>query len=61
MSDEQIEAYLDSRPSCAILSTIEEDGYPHSVPLGYFPLGRDIVMVCETGRAKSPTSKATRT
>ena len=44
LSDEQIEAYLDSRPCWAILSTIDNDGFPHSVPLGYFRLGRDIVM-----------------
>lgn len=44
LSDEQIENYLDSRPSWAILSTIDKDGFPHSVPLGYFRLGRDIIM-----------------
>ena len=44
LSDEEIEAYLDSRPAWAILSTIDHDGFPHSVPLGYFRLGRDIVM-----------------
>ena len=44
LTDEQIEAYLDSRPGWAILSTIDDDGFPHSVPLGYFRLGRDIVM-----------------
>ena len=44
LSDEQIEAFVDSRPGWAILSTIDEDGLPHSVPLGYFRLGRDIIM-----------------
>lgn len=44
LSTEQIEAYLDSRPGWAILSTVDDDGFPHSVPLGYFRLGRDIVM-----------------
>lgn len=44
MTDEQIEAYLDSRPGWAVLSTIDKDGFPHSVPLGYFRFGRDIVM-----------------
>jgi nitroimidazol reductase NimA-like FMN-containing flavoprotein (pyridoxamine 5'-phosphate oxidase superfamily) len=52
MSDEEIAAYLDSRPSWAILSTIEKDGYPHSVPLGYFRLGRDIVMGVRDGTRK---------
>lgn len=52
LSDEQIEAYLDSRPGWAILSTIDSDGFPHSVPLGYFRLGRDIVMGVRDGTRK---------
>jgi len=44
LSDQQIQAFLDSRPGWAILSTLDEDGFPHSVPLGYFRLDRDIVM-----------------
>ncbi|QUR65747.1 pyridoxamine 5'-phosphate oxidase family protein [Mycobacterium spongiae] len=44
LSDEQIQAYLDSRPGWAMLSTIDTDGFPHTVPLGYFRLGRDIIM-----------------
>lgn len=44
LSDEEIEAFLDSRPGWAMLSTIDSDGFPHTVPLGYFRLGRDIVM-----------------
>ena len=52
LSDEQIEAYLDSRPGWAILSTIDGDGFPHSVPLGYFRLGRDIVMGVRDGTHK---------
>ena len=52
LSDEQIEAYLDSRPGWAILSTIDDDGFPHSVPLGYFRLGHDIVMGVRDGTHK---------
>lgn len=52
MSDEQIAAYVDSRPSWAVLSTIETDGFPHSVPLGYFRLGSDIVMGVRDGTRK---------
>ena len=51
-SDEQIAEYLDSRPGWAVLSTIDEDGFPHSVPLGYFRLGRDIVMGVRDGTRK---------
>ena len=52
LTDEQIEAYVDSRPSWAILSTVDGDGFPHTVPLGYFRLGRDIVMGVRDGTRK---------
>ena len=52
LTDEQVEAYLDSRPGWAVLSTIDTDGFPHSVPLGYFRLGRDIVMGVRDGTHK---------
>lgn len=52
LSDEEIAAYLDSRPGWAILSTIDKDGFPHSVPLGYFRLDRDIIMGVRDGTRK---------
>ncbi|MGB1225187.1 MAG: pyridoxamine 5'-phosphate oxidase family protein [Mycobacterium sp.] len=52
LSDEQISEYLDSRPSWAMLSTIDNDGFPHTVPLGYFRLGRDIIMGVRDGTRK---------
>ncbi|MDX1893080.1 pyridoxamine 5'-phosphate oxidase family protein [Mycolicibacterium sp. 050158] len=52
LSDEQVEAFVDSRPGWAILSTIDKDGFPHSVPLGYFRLGRDIIMGVRDGTHK---------
>jgi nitroimidazol reductase NimA-like FMN-containing flavoprotein (pyridoxamine 5'-phosphate oxidase superfamily) len=51
-TDDQVDAYLDSHPSWAILSTIDRDGFPHSVPLGYFRLGRDIIMGVRDGTRK---------
>ncbi|MEH3139721.1 MAG: pyridoxamine 5'-phosphate oxidase family protein [Mycobacterium kyogaense] len=44
LTDDEIKAFLDSRPGWAALTTIDEDGFPHTVPLGYFRLGDDIVM-----------------
>ncbi|MEX7469316.1 pyridoxamine 5'-phosphate oxidase family protein [Mycobacterium adipatum] len=44
LTDDEIKALLDSRPGWAILTTIDTDGFPHTVPLGYFRLGGDIVM-----------------
>lgn len=52
LTDEEIQAYLDSRPGWAVLSTIDGDGFPHSVPLGYFRLGNDIVMGVRDGTRK---------
>ena len=52
LSAEQVAAYLDSRPGWAILSTVDDDGFPHSVPLGYFRLGHDIVMGVRDGTHK---------
>ena len=52
LSDDEVAAYLDSRPGWAILSTIDNDGFPHSVPLGYFRLGRDVVMGVRDGTRK---------
>jgi len=51
-SDDQIQEYLDSRPGWAILSTIDGDGFPHTVPLGYFRLGRDVIMGVREGTRK---------
>jgi nitroimidazol reductase NimA-like FMN-containing flavoprotein (pyridoxamine 5'-phosphate oxidase superfamily) len=35
-----------------VLSTIGRDGFPHSVPLGYFRHGNDIVMGVRDGTTK---------
>ncbi len=35
-----------------MLSTIDSDGFPHTVPLGYFRLGRDIIMGVREGTRK---------
>ena len=42
MTKEEAHAFLDSRSGWLILTTIGRDGYPHSVPIGYFRLGEEI-------------------
>ncbi len=52
LSDDEVAAYLDSRPGWAVLSTIDSDGFPHSVPLGYFRLDRDVILGVRDGTRK---------
>ena len=52
MSDQEVKAFLDAKPGWIVLSTIGRQGYPHSVPLGYFHLGDDIYMGCRAGTQK---------
>jgi nitroimidazol reductase NimA-like FMN-containing flavoprotein (pyridoxamine 5'-phosphate oxidase superfamily) len=52
MTDEEVKAFLDAKPGWIILSTIGRQGYPHSVPIGYFRLGDDIYMGCRAGTQK---------
>ena len=43
-SVQEAREFLDSRPGWITLTTIGPDGFPHSVPLGYFRLGDEILM-----------------
>ena len=52
MTDQEIKAFLDAKPGWIILSTIGSDGFPHSVPIGYFRLGDDIYLGCRAGTQK---------
>ena len=40
MSIEEAHEFLDSKPGWIALTTIGPDGFPHTVPLGYFRLGK---------------------
>ena len=42
LTKEEAHEFLDSRPGWLILTTIGADGYPHSVPIGYFRVGDEI-------------------
>jgi nitroimidazol reductase NimA-like FMN-containing flavoprotein (pyridoxamine 5'-phosphate oxidase superfamily) len=52
MTPEDVHEFLDSKPGWIILSTLGRDGYPHSVPLGYFRLGDDVYLGCRAGTQK---------
>ncbi len=52
LTKDEAYAYLDSRPGWIILTTIGIDGYPHSVPIGYFRLGDEIYIGCRAGTQK---------
>lgn len=53
MTPEEVRAFLDSRPGWITLTTIGRDGYPHSVPIGYFRLGDDVYMGCRANTQKT--------
>ncbi len=42
LTKEEAHAFLDSRPGWLVLTTIGRDGYPHSIPVGYFRLGDEV-------------------
>ncbi len=44
--------FLDDKPGWIVLSTITPDGYPHSVPLGYFRDGDRVYCGCVDGTTK---------
>ena len=52
MTDQEVKAFLDTKPGWIVLSTIGRDGYPHSVPLGYFRLGDNVYIGCRAGTQK---------
>jgi hypothetical protein len=39
LTRQEAHEFLDSKPGWIVLSTLDPDGYPHTVPLGYFRLG----------------------
>jgi hypothetical protein len=42
LTKDEAHAFLDSRPGWLLLTTIGKDGYPHTVPVGYFRMGDDL-------------------
>lgn len=52
LSQEEVHAFLDSRPGWIMLTTLGRDGYPHTVPIGYFRMGSDVYIGCRAGTQK---------
>lgn len=52
LSKEEINEILNKKERWVTLSTMGPDGYPHSVPIGYFLVGEKIVLGCRDGTQK---------
>lgn len=52
LSNDEVNAFLDSRPGWIALTTIDKDAYPHTVPIGYFRLGDEVYIGCRAGTQK---------
>ena len=44
LTQQEAHEFLDSKPGWITLTTIGPGGFPHTVPLGYFRLGDEILM-----------------
>ena len=54
MSKEEAHEFLDSRPGWMQFTSIGADGYPHTVPIGFFRMGDEIYT---GGRASTQRAK----
>ena len=52
MSKEEVDTFLDSKPGWMMLTSQGSDGYPHTVPIGYFRDGNRIFMGCRDNTQK---------
>ncbi len=52
MNTLEVEQFLDSNPRWICLSSIGPDGFPHTVPLGYFRISSSIYLGCKDGTQK---------
>lgn len=52
LSEKEIHELVDSRKQWMILTTLGADGFPHSVPLGCFRVGSDLVSGCKPATQK---------
>jgi general stress protein 26 len=52
MTENEIREHLQRKDQWMILTTLGNDGFPHSVPLGYFLVDNLVVMGCKDGTQK---------
>jgi nitroimidazol reductase NimA-like FMN-containing flavoprotein (pyridoxamine 5'-phosphate oxidase superfamily) len=52
LDGDELRDYLDARQEWAVLTTLDEDGYPHSVPLGYYRVGDAVCVGTPAGTHK---------
>jgi nitroimidazol reductase NimA-like FMN-containing flavoprotein (pyridoxamine 5'-phosphate oxidase superfamily) len=49
LTKEEAHEFLDSRPGWLMFTSVCKDGYPHTLPIGYFRQGDDIYIGGRTG------------
>lgn len=52
LTKDEISEFLDRKKQWIILTSLDADGFPHSVPMGYFVLETDIYMGCKPATRK---------
>jgi nitroimidazol reductase NimA-like FMN-containing flavoprotein (pyridoxamine 5'-phosphate oxidase superfamily) len=52
LSAEEIKEILNKKERWVALTTTSPNGYPHTVPIGYFLVGESLVMGCRDGTQK---------
>ena len=52
LTPEEVHEFLDSRPGWITLTTIGSDGYPHSIPIGYFRVDDAVYLGCRDATQK---------
>jgi nitroimidazol reductase NimA-like FMN-containing flavoprotein (pyridoxamine 5'-phosphate oxidase superfamily) len=58
LTNDEVNAFLDSHPGWITLTTIGRDGFPHTVPIGYFRLGDDVYIGGRAGSQKLKNIKS---
>ena len=58
IEDPEIAEYLDRRSEWAVITTLDADGYPHSVALGYYRIGDVMYVGTPAGTRKVRNAEA---